>query len=67
MRLALPLLLAFACAAQAHSPNDPVHQAHCMGDLKLESGEAIKDFCISYVTKYFIFLDVVTQQGRLIQ
>lgn len=51
MRFALPLVLAFACAAvQAHGPNDPAHQTHCMGDFKLESGEAIKDFCISYVT-----------------
>src|SRR5712664_4517005 len=51
MRTALTLLLALACAAaQAHSLDDRPHQAHCIGDLKLESGEAIKDFCISYVT-----------------
>lgn len=36
--------------AAAHGPNDPPHQSYCMGDFKLESGEAIKDFCISYVT-----------------
>jgi homoserine O-acetyltransferase len=36
--------------ALAHGPNDPPHQTFCPGDLKLESGTAIKDFCISYVT-----------------
>jgi homoserine acetyltransferase len=45
--LFLPMLHA---PAGAHGPNDPPHQTHCMGDLKLESGDAIKDFCISYVT-----------------
>src|SRR5437879_5248007 len=45
------LALALAAApAAAHGPKDPPHQSHCMGDLKLESGEAIRDFCISYVT-----------------
>jgi len=49
--LALGLGLALAAApAAAHGPKDPPHQSHCMGDLKLESGEAIRDFCISYVT-----------------
>src|SRR3989442_10530116 len=49
--LALGLGLAPAAApAAAHGPKDPPHQSHCMGDLKLESGEAIRDFCISYVT-----------------
>ena len=44
------LALALAAApAAAHGPNDPPHQSHCVGDLKLESGSAIKDFCISYV------------------
>jgi len=46
----LVLSLLFASAAAAHAPNEPAHQSFCMGDLKLESGEAIKDFCISYVT-----------------
>jgi len=52
MRQVAALLLAgfFASNAIGHTPNDPPHQTHCMGDLKLESGEAIKDFCISYVT-----------------
>jgi len=34
----------------AHSPDDPPHQLYGMGDLKLESGEVIRDFAISYVT-----------------
>jgi len=37
-------------AAFAHGPNDPPHQMQALGDLKLESGEAIRDFSISYVT-----------------
>lgn len=36
--------------ALAHTPNQPPHQLFAMGDLKLESGEVIKDFSISYVT-----------------
>src|SRR5881628_2404368 len=36
--------------ASAHSPQQPPHQLYGVGDLKLESGEAIKDFSISYVT-----------------
>jgi homoserine O-acetyltransferase len=42
--------IAVTSTAAAHGPNDPQHQSHCMGDFRLESGEAIKDFCISYVT-----------------
>ena len=44
--------LLFAVSAQvcAHGPNAPAHQSHALGDLKLESGEVIKDFSISYVT-----------------
>lgn len=34
----------------AHTPEQPPHQTYKMGDLKLESGESIKDFSISYVT-----------------
>ncbi len=34
----------------AHTPQQPPHQLYLEGDLKLESGEAIKDFFISYVT-----------------
>jgi len=36
--------------AYAHNPNQPPHQIYKMGDLKLESGDVIKDFAISYVT-----------------
>ena len=43
-------VVAFSVPAVAHTPSDPPHQTHCVGDLKLESGEVIKDFCISYVT-----------------
>jgi len=34
----------------AHRPTDPPHQLYQIGDFKLESGEVIKDFAISYVT-----------------
>jgi homoserine O-acetyltransferase len=34
----------------AHRPTDPPHQVYRLGDLKLESGEVIKEFAISYVT-----------------
>jgi homoserine O-acetyltransferase/O-succinyltransferase len=34
----------------AHGPNQPPHQLYRIGDFKLESGEVIKDFAISYVT-----------------
>jgi homoserine O-acetyltransferase len=50
--VALVMSLCF-CAplvAHAHGPNDSPHQLHKMGDFKLESGEVIKDFAISYVT-----------------
>ncbi len=36
--------------AGAHTPSQPPHQLFNEGDLKLESGEVIKDFSISYVT-----------------
>ena len=48
--LALTVVLLAASPALAHQPGDPPHQTYPMGDLKLESGEAIKDFAISYVT-----------------
>jgi homoserine O-acetyltransferase len=44
------VLLLTASPAMAHKPGDPPHQTYAMGDLKLESGDAIKDFAISYVT-----------------
>lgn len=51
-RLAVTLLLAVVMGfpAEAHTPNDPPHQLFQLGDFKLESGETIKDFSISYVT-----------------
>jgi homoserine O-acetyltransferase/O-succinyltransferase len=36
--------------ALAHKEGDPPHQRYEMGDFKLESGEVIKDFAISFVT-----------------
>src|SRR5882672_12334443 len=35
----------------AHGPADPPHLTHCVSELKLESGQAIRDFCISYMTE----------------
>jgi len=46
--LAASLVVAFPAAA--HTPQQPPHQLYSEGDLALESGEAIKDFSISYVT-----------------
>ena len=43
-------LLAFASLCKAHTPNDPPHQMFALGDLKLDSGDSIRDFSISYVT-----------------
>jgi homoserine O-acetyltransferase len=42
--------LSLALPAAAHTPQQPPHQLYGEGDLKLESGEAIRDFSISYVT-----------------
>jgi homoserine O-acetyltransferase/O-succinyltransferase len=42
--------LLLAMPAAAHTPQQPPHQLYNEGDLKLESGEAIGDFSISYVT-----------------
>jgi homoserine O-acetyltransferase/O-succinyltransferase len=36
--------------AAAHTPQQPPHQLFGEGDLRLQSGEVIKDFSISYVT-----------------
>src|SRR5436305_8136677 len=46
----LLLLSVFLAPAYAHTPQQAPHQLYAEGDLKLESGEAIKDFSISYVT-----------------
>lgn len=54
MRLKNPVIAvsfaALSVSAWGHAPSDPPHQSFLMGDLKLESGETIKDFSISYVT-----------------
>jgi homoserine O-acetyltransferase len=42
--------LLLATPAGAHQPNQAPHQLYKIGDFKLESGEVIKDFAISYVT-----------------
>jgi homoserine O-acetyltransferase len=47
---AIVLGCALSLGALAHTPTDPPHQKFEMGDLKLESGEVIRDFAISYVT-----------------
>src|SRR5947209_9530821 len=44
------VLSALSPFASAHTPEQPPHQLYNEGDLKLESGEAIRDFSISYVT-----------------
>ena len=51
-RFALLFLLGCLLAPPSfgHGPNQPPHQLYRIGDLKLESGETIKDFSISYVT-----------------
>jgi homoserine O-acetyltransferase len=49
VRLAAASLL-LSLPAFAHTPQQPPHQLFAEGDLKLESGEVIKDFAISYVT-----------------
>src|SRR4051794_36018143 len=48
--LVAALTLSLALPALAHQPTDPPHQKFEMGDFKLESGESIRDFAISYVT-----------------
>lgn len=49
VRLALAAFV-LASPAMAQTPADPAQQTFNEGDLKLESGEAIKDFSIAYVT-----------------
>ncbi|MFB9264882.1 alpha/beta fold hydrolase [Bradyrhizobium erythrophlei] len=43
-------LLFVTTATPAHTPSQPPHQLFSEGNLKLESGEVIRDFSISYVT-----------------
>ncbi len=47
---AIASVLLIAAPVFAHGPNEPPHQSHAMGDFKLESGESIRDFSLSYVT-----------------
>lgn len=39
-----------AVSAFAHAPTEPAHQTFALNDFKLESGEAIRDFSLSYIT-----------------
>lgn len=50
LRAALCALALITTAADAHRPDQAPHQSFAMGDLRLESGEVIRDFAISYVT-----------------
>jgi homoserine O-acetyltransferase/O-succinyltransferase len=51
VRFALALVVSFLVwPTLAHTPQQPPHQLYKLGDLNLESGEAIRDFAISYVT-----------------
>ena len=54
LRRALALAtVALGCltpACFAHGPDDPPHQSWRLGDFRLETGEVIQDFAISYVT-----------------
>jgi homoserine O-acetyltransferase/O-succinyltransferase len=49
-RLAVLATILTAGGALAHRPDQAPHQLYKIGDFKLESGEVIKDFAISYVT-----------------
>src|SRR5262245_26693981 len=48
--LSLMVFLSSTAICFAHGPNQPPHQLYKIGNFKLESGETIKDFTISYVT-----------------
>ena len=48
--LSLTVFLSSTAICFAHGPNQPPHQLYKIGNFKLESGETIKDFAISYVT-----------------
>src|SRR5215470_10305218 len=54
------LLGALAGAASAHRPGDPPHQLYQMGDLRLENGQVIKDFAISYVTHAILMVTALS-------
>src|SRR5450432_1155066 len=44
LRILVAAGLLLSWPALAHTPQQPPHQLYAEGDLKLESGEAIKDF-----------------------
>ena len=46
----LAFLLLLPGLGQAHKEGQAPHQTYAMGDLKLESGQVIKDFSMSFVT-----------------
>lgn len=46
----LVIILTLSANSLAHNVKDAPHQSYFLGDLKLEHGEVIKDFSISYVT-----------------
>src|SRR4051794_39026088 len=48
--ICLVACLLLSWPVMAHTPQQPPHQSYSEGDLGLESGEAIRDFAISYVT-----------------
>jgi homoserine O-acetyltransferase len=50
LSLSVAACLLSAGVGFAHAPDQPAHQLYKLGDFKLESGEVIKDFAISYVT-----------------
>lgn len=43
-------ILLAVCPVQAHQPADAPHQTFPLGELKLVSGETIRDFSLSFVT-----------------
>ena len=53
-----------ALPVSAHTPQQPPHQLFAEGDLKLESGEVIKDFSISYVTHGMLNAKKSNEIGR---
>jgi homoserine O-acetyltransferase len=48
--IAVAVFIMASGICMAHKADDPAHQAYLIGDLKLESGQVIRDFSISFVT-----------------